>query len=299
MRISGYCHNSSTGIKLIILLLLILWGALIVAIPMFFVKGSNALLIAMYLQNIGMFILPAWIAATLFWGNAGKSLYLNKAPRIIELLGIIALFIVATPALNRIVEWNEAMHLPEALYNIEQWMRQQDNAATKITEQILQVNSFSHFLAVIFGIGILTGIGEEMIFRGVLQRIVQDKNHRAHVAVWICAFLFSAIHLQFYGFIPRLLLGAFFGYLLVWSKNLWLPIFAHLFNNSTVACISYFTNDKSPDNLIETVGTSGSPTSWLAGASLIGTVILLYVLYKKVFFSKSKEFFPMEDKITP
>ena len=85
MRISGYCHNSSPGIKLIILLLLILWGALIVAIPMFFVKGSNALLIAMYLQNIGMFILPAWIAATLFWGNAGKSLYLNKAPRIIEL----------------------------------------------------------------------------------------------------------------------------------------------------------------------------------------------------------------------
>lgn len=70
-----------------------------------------------------------------------------------------------------------------------------------------QVNSFSHFLAVIFGIGILTGIGEEMIFRGVLQRIVQDKNHRAHVAVWICAFLFSAIHLQFYGFIPRLLLA--------------------------------------------------------------------------------------------
>ena len=68
MRISGYCHNSSTGIKLIILLLLILWGALIVAIPMFFVKGSNALLIAMYLQNIGMFILPAWIAAPVFVG---------------------------------------------------------------------------------------------------------------------------------------------------------------------------------------------------------------------------------------
>ena len=145
MRISGYCHNSSTGIKLIILLLLILWGALIVAIPMFFVKGSNALLIAMYLQNIGMFILPAWIAATLFWGNAGKFLYLNKAPRIIELLGIIALFIVATPALNRIVEWNEAMHLPEALHNIEQWMRQQENAATKITEQIIFSFLSRHF----------------------------------------------------------------------------------------------------------------------------------------------------------
>ena len=138
MRISGYCHNSSTGIKLIILLLLILWGALIVAIPMFFVKGSNALLIAMYLQNIGMFILPAWIAATLFWGNAGKSLYLNKAPRIIELLGIIALFIVATPALNRIVEWNEAMHLPEALHNtdIDECIRADINNVTLSTNPI-------------------------------------------------------------------------------------------------------------------------------------------------------------------
>ena len=74
MRISGYCHNSSTGIKLIILLLLILWGALIVAIPMFFVKGSNALLIAMYLQNIGMFILPAWIAATLFYRSPASGI---------------------------------------------------------------------------------------------------------------------------------------------------------------------------------------------------------------------------------
>ena len=139
MRISGYCHNSSTGIKLIILLLLILWGALIVAIPMFFVKGSNALLIAMYLQNIGMFILPAWIAATLFWGNAGKSLYLNKAPRIIELLGIIALFIVATPALNRIVEWNEAMHLPEALHNI-------DASTRKCCDKDNRTNSASKFI---------------------------------------------------------------------------------------------------------------------------------------------------------
>lgn len=72
MRISGYCHNSSTGIKLIILLLLILWGALIVAIPMFFVKGSNALLIAMYLQNIGMFILPAWCRCDSVLGKCRK-----------------------------------------------------------------------------------------------------------------------------------------------------------------------------------------------------------------------------------
>ena len=241
MRISGYCHNSSTGIKLIILLLLILWGALIVAIPMFFVKGSNALLIAMYLQNIGMFILPAWIAATLFWGNAGKSLYLNKAPRIIELLGIIALFIVATPALNRIVEWNEAMHLPEALHNIEQWMRQQEKCCDKDNQpNPASKFIFSHFLAVIFGIGILTGIGEEMIFRGVLQRIVQDKitGHMCCVDLCIPVQCHTFTILWFYtSIIIRRILRISID---MEQKSIATGIFAHLFNNSTVACIFLF-----------------------------------------------------------
>ena len=101
--------------------------------------------------------------------------------------------------------------------------------------------------------------GEEMVFRGVLQQVVQGKSRRAHWAIWTCAFLFSAIHLQFYGFFPRLLLGAFFGYLLVWSRNLWLPIFGHFLNNSMVVCIAYVTGNAS-DNTLEALGTAQSST---------------------------------------
>ena len=50
--------------------------------------------------------------------------------------------------------------------------------------------------------------------------------------IWTAAILFSAFHLQFYGFFPRMLLGAYFGYLLYWSHSIWLPIFAHFINNA-------------------------------------------------------------------
>ncbi len=282
MKLTEYMRSSSMGIKLIVLLLLILCGAFVAAIPLLFVRGTHALLIGMYLQNICMFILPAWFAALLFWGDAGRGLHLDKAPRLVELLCIVVLYFVATPMFNRLVEWNESISLPASFSHIEAWMRQQEEAAAAVTEQILQIKSFTYFVAVVLGIGVLTGMGEEMIFRGVLQQVVQGKSHRTHLAVWSCAFLFSAIHLQFYGFFPRFLLGALFGYLLVWSRNLWLPIFAHLFNNSMVVCIAYFTGNAS-DNELEALGTAHSSTSWLAWVSLVATTLLLYLFYKKVF----------------
>ena len=282
MKLTEYMRGSSTGVKLIVLLVLILCGIFVIDIPMLFIRGEYAPLTGMYLQNIGMFILPAWFAAMLFWGNAGKGLHLNKAPRLIEILCIVVLYFVATPMFNRLVEWNESISLPAAFSSIEAWMRQQEEVAAAVTEQMLQIKSFPHFLAVILGIGVLTGMGEEMIFRGVLQQTVQGESRRAHFAVWSCAFLFSAIHLQFYGFFPRLLLGAFFGYLLVWSHNLWVPIFGHLFNNSMVVCIAYFTGNAS-DNELEALGTAQSSTTWLAWVSIAVTVLLLYLFYKKVF----------------
>ena len=287
MKLTEYIRHSSIGIKLIVLLALILCGVFIIAIPMLFVRGEYALLIGMYLQNIGMFILPAWFAAMLFWENAGRGLRMNKAPRVVDLLCVVILYFVATPMFNRLVEWNESISLPAAFSHIETWMRQQEEAAAAVTEQMLQIKSLPHFLAVILGIGVLTGMGEEMVFRGILQQTVQGKSRRAHWAIWSCAFLFSAMHLQFYGFFPRLLLGAFFGYLLVWSRNLWVPIFGHLFNNSMVVCIAYFTGNAS-DSALEVLGTAQSSTGWLAWVSLVATALLLYLFYKKV-FSKAYE----------
>jgi len=91
----------------------------------------------------------------------------------------------------------------------------------------------------IFMIAIVAAIGEELIFRGVIQKIFARWTGNIHLAIIITGFLFSLIHLQFYGFFPRWLLGVMFGYLMVWSGTLWLPIFAHFVNNAVAVLVSY------------------------------------------------------------
>ena len=104
---------------------------------------------------------------------------------------------------------------------------------------------------------------------------------KAHIAIWITAIIFSAVHFQFYGFIPRVLLGAFFGYLALWSGSLWLPIFAHALNNSLVVISTWLTKRNTIDIDINKIGTEYSSESLLFIAiSVIATILGIIILYR-------------------
>jgi membrane protease YdiL (CAAX protease family) len=89
-------------------------------------------------------------------------------------------------------------------------------------------------------IAVLPALGEEFIFRGVFQKIFCRLFGSGHIAIWITAFIFSFVHLQFFGFLPRFILGLLFGYLFYWSRTLWLPVIAHFVNNAVPTFIAYF-----------------------------------------------------------
>ncbi|MBO0935059.1 CPBP family intramembrane metalloprotease [Fibrella sp. HMF5335] len=130
-----------------------------------------------------------------------------------------------------IIEWNQQMHLPDTLAPLEKWMRQKEDDVAKLTQFLTTISGVPQLLMALLVVAILPAIGEEVLFRGVLQRKFIAWSGSVHVGIWLAAALFSAIHLQFYGFVPRMLLGALFGYLYVWTGNLWVPILAHFFNN--------------------------------------------------------------------
>jgi membrane protease YdiL (CAAX protease family) len=115
---------------------------------------------------------------------------------------------------------------------VEQWMINSEDKINRIFDLILTGNTTSGIFLNIFMIALLPAIGEELIFRGVLLNILNRLFKSGHIAVWVTAIIFSSIHLQFYGFLPRLILGLFFGYLFFWSGTLWLPVVAHFVNNA-------------------------------------------------------------------
>jgi hypothetical protein len=171
------------------------------------------------------------------------------------------------------------MKFPESLSGIENWMRTMEDAAEMMVKKFMKVENISGLLFNIFMIAVLPAIGEELMFRGVIQRILTNWSKNYHWGIWITAFLFSAMHMQFYGFLPRMALGAMFGYLLVWSGTMWVPILAH-FANNTMGVIGYYLIDKGTISKdVEEWGT-GTEQFPLVLLSLITTGLLLFLIYR-------------------
>ncbi|MFZ4741737.1 MAG: CPBP family intramembrane glutamic endopeptidase, partial [Bacteroidales bacterium] len=180
-----------------------------------------------YLQiinQLGMFIIPSIIFALLAKRNISNYLNINYRPYLYPLLIGIIVMIVSMPFINWLIGVNETIHLPEAFSGIEDWMRRSEDSAEIFTKAFLNGTSISGFFLNIVMIAVLPAIGEEFLFRGVLQKLFKDWFGNVHIAIIVTAFLFSAMHLQFFGFFPRMVLGLLLGYLFYFSNNLWVPI---------------------------------------------------------------------------
>lgn len=188
--------------------------------------------------GIGMIVIP--LVYVRFVNRKSLSVFSRNRTEVFFMLMamiIVWLFMVVNSV---IIEWNESLGMPASLSGVESWMRQMEDRAKEITEYLTTFNSFGDFMVAVIVIAILPSIGEELVFRGYLQTEFTAAFRNPHVAIWLSAFLFSAIHIQFFGFFPRLLLGALFGYLYFWSGNIWYPIAGHFLQNGAQLLILYF-----------------------------------------------------------
>ncbi len=237
-------------------------------------SNINLLKFLQSMYSIGMFIFPAIVAAWLFGNKISAYLQINKTPNFMLALLAIAILIVLMPSMNFVVSWNENVSLPESLKELEAWFKKMENDAKKISELFLVAESFSTYLANVVVLALIPAVGEEFLFRGVLQKLFHKWTNKIHVAIWLSAFLFSAMHFQFYGFVPRMILGALFGYMLFWSGNLWIPVIAHFFNNLLAVSVFYLNNDFSQN--IENIGVGDNNYLYIVISLVLFSVLLLY-----------------------
>ncbi len=156
------------------------------------------------------------------------------------LLIILLIMFVSNPVIEFLSNLNQKMVLPHWL----KWMRESEDNAEKITEAMLQMKTLGDMIINVLAIGLVTAIVEEFMFRGVMQTIFTRWTKNTHAAIWITATLFSAFHMEFFGFLPRLLLGVLFGYFVAWSGSVWTSVWAHFLNNGTAVAATYFFEQK-------------------------------------------------------
>jgi membrane protease YdiL (CAAX protease family) len=230
-------------------------------------------------ESIAIFVIPAFILAYFFQGKTNEYLMINRTASFNTYLYASLTILLLIPLINFVGEINSHLKLPESFAGLEEWMRSSENTAKELTEKFLKADGMPGLLFNIFMVAVLPAIGEELLFRGVIQRIFINWTNNYHWGIWIAAIIFSGFHLQFYGFLPRLMLGAMFGYFLVWTGSMWVPILAHFVNN-TMGVIGFYLMDKqiiSRD--VEQWGT-GNEQFPLLLFSIISTGALLYFIYR-------------------
>ncbi len=283
-----------------VILFSIIGGLLTVVIYGFDLSGINnygdpnvieGLKLFQLFSAIGLFIVPPLVYGIISSKKTLEVLSLNSLNKPINYMLIFLLMIISTPFISWIIELNANMVLPNFLSGIEQWMRASENQAEELTKAFLTFNGFGSLFYILIIVAVVPALGEELLFRGVLQKIFISWTKNAHLGIWITAIFFSALHLQFFGFFPRLLLGLLFGYIFWWSKSLWLPIVGHFINNGSVVIASYFYPDSIKEADISIFKESEYSLVFYI-LSLVISAVLFYLIRrnnKKELITKQKE----------
>ena len=224
-------------------------------------------------SHILTFLAPAMVVA-LFLFRRSKSAFLGfrKFPISDTLPLALIYMMVAMPVVALSYQLNQQIWLPE-------WALHLETQSADTLKQFLVMESPLELFVNLFVAAVLPGIGEELIFRGIIQQQLTKKWGRPVLAVCVTAIFFSTIHLQFQGFMPRLFLGLILGALFYWSKNLWYPILAHVFFNGFQITSAYFLKEQLTQAEFSTLP---NPTVWAVSISLLAFGLLSFYIRRKL-----------------
>lgn len=252
------------------------------------INGRDALIAASIIQNIIAFFVPAFLAGMLSGEGSWKFNRVASLPDWRPFAGAALVYIVSLPMMNQIITWNAQLQLPESMKALEETLRGWEDKNVEATNVLLSGSSWGILVSGLLTIGVLTGFCEEIFFRGSLQNILGRITGNATSAIIIAAVIFSTMHFQFYGFVPRTLMGLFFGYLLVATRSLWPSVFAHGLNNSIIVVIYWLKNHDIDLTWVERLGATHDSFPWPFITSTVA-LIIFFILFRNFFFHVSQK----------
>ena len=258
------------------LIILFVSGLIGVAISaIFMAAGDTGMKIAQGLSSIFMFVVPpiVYYYVTRMKHQMYDLGFRKPAnPWWILLIGVVLMFI-SLPVTNQLTRWNEAMSFGGVFEKLEEYLKMLEETAAATTEKMLNVDTIGGLLLNLLVIALIPAVGEELTFRGVLQQGLMRRVKSPHVAILLSAAIFSFIHFQFYGFLPRMFLGILLGYMFYITRSLWTSIAMHFVNNGTAVVLYYLNNkgiiDIDPEHFGE------MQYSWLITISFVVTAALI------------------------
>lgn len=197
----------------------------------------TAIRISQTFVTIGTFLIPSLLFAycqNRQWFDYNAA---NRRPPQSMINMVLILSMTLLPVVGMLSSFNQNIMPQEG--TIAEFMRNLEEAANDILKLVTSQRSSWDLISNIMVFAVLAGICEEFLFQGALQPLMMKWTKNPHVGILLTAFIFSVLHFQFYGFIPRFMLGVYLGYLFYWSRSLWLPILAHILHNALSILIDF------------------------------------------------------------
>lgn len=270
--------KTTFGSKLLIFLLLFIFGLVFSSVLGIFIsmmRGGDImeitnLQITQVCNQVLGFLLPPLLYVMLVQEKPFNYLGCNELPKW-SLLGIVAMFTVL-PFNAWVAEWNENIVFPESMAALEAKLKALHEMYESTSEMLMNGSNLAVGI-IIFGL--LAAVSEEFLFRSVIQKAFVKLFKNAHVGIIVTAIVFSAVHSDFYGFFPRVILGLMLGYMFWLSGSIWASIIMHFVNNSTIVMLYYLNKIGTINIDIEKFGTTDS--AFLIILSLMVTVAIFII----------------------
>nr|WP_321406021.1 type II CAAX endopeptidase family protein [uncultured Carboxylicivirga sp.] len=293
----GTLNHFPPILKLLTLIIIVLTGSLVLSLislliakPIFGVDINSAddiynniqfLQVLQILQSLLVFILPSALAVHLLYFKNNEVIP-GRGKFNLAFFLIAFISILLSQSFISWTAWiNQQLQLPEFLSGVTNWISLKEEQAANLTDLMLTTSDWKQTLVTVFLIAVLPAIGEEWLFRGLIQRELMNLVKNAHIAVIITAIIFSAIHIQFLTFLPRFVLGLILGYMMIYSRNIWMPITAHFTNNFMAVVLYQFYKGNEPDFPNNEIDYSFDANVIISLVIIIGSIIVTYQLGKK------------------
>lgn len=220
------------------------------------------------------FFLPAILVARIINKKPFSQIGFRSAVSIKQIVLILALTLTSVMLSGALGEFNEWIPIPKKMY---EWAKQKEDFYRQTMMSLAIMRSASDYLLGLLVLAACPAIFEEVFFRGALQQIMVGWTKNKWIGIIITSILFSAIHMSYFGFIPRLALGMVLGLIFYHSKNLWLSIFLHFLNNALVVTQLYIMSQKGKP--IDKTIDESIPMWW--GILALAVLIALFRSFKK------------------
>ncbi len=239
--IKSFTHNNSHISKLLLLVLVVLISVLCFTPIAIFIgdltarlggSTSTVLKVTQIISSVGIMIVPSFIFISLIKQKASSYLYLSKPFSLRQFLLTNVVYFASVPFVTGLTILNQNIYLPERWHSLESYILESEQKIELLTYQMLDLSAPYSWITNFLVIAVVAGLSEEILFRGTLQRILTSSMKRTWLAILITNIIFSFIHFQFFGFIPRLALGIILSLIVLRTYNLWLAIYAHTLNNT-------------------------------------------------------------------